>query len=327
MPNPVISRLYAWYSDLVLGQEIQDVTVLVQQLADELYATYEPTAGPHPDFWQRLNGWLNPSLTDDEQKTLYQMIPRLFYVGPKEFESLYRVAFNGPVARWMIDQLRLEFTRRGTEQALKAAVDSTWFCPITDSMRINAFYHVNRITGRDLRTDWRSLARLKQPAEVEKYIGDEGIGRVVLLEDFVGSGSQIAEAVDLAGALGALPVLVVPLLICPDGMVRAHRWEAAYGNVQFAPVMRIASSDFISRNPSAAEDHLTTKLREIIISTFAKLLVGLTPEQTAKLYGPFGFAETGSLTVLHTNCPDNTLPLIHQDSAEWTALFPRASRL
>jgi len=329
MGNHVFERIYDWYSDSRDGQQIQDVAVLVQQLADELYASYEPTKGPHPNFWQRLDEWLNTRLSDDEQKLLFRLIPHIFFVGPAELDSLYRVAFNGPIARWIIDQTRVMFNEQDIENTLKEAVRTTWFCPITDSFRINAFYHINNISGRDLRSDWRTLAHFNSTKEVVDFLQDERIERIVLLEDFVGSGSQIYDAVVFASALPTkTPVLVVPLVICPDGIILGKVLEKKFANLTFVPVLPVDETDCIFEGPVTGEPTLYAKLRQVIKDTFPLLLEGLTQDELDKLaHGPFGFAKTGSLIVLWTNCPDNTLPLIHQKSEKWAPLFPRASRL
>src|ERR1022692_2089846 len=76
MPNTVLDRIHSWYSDLRDGQEIEQVSVLVQQLAEELYSKYEPTGfGPHPDFWNRLDKWLNTNLSTEDQKLLFRLVP------------------------------------------------------------------------------------------------------------------------------------------------------------------------------------------------------------------------------------------------------------
>jgi len=41
---------------------------------------------------------------------------------------------------------------------------------------------------------------------------------------------------------------------------------------------------------------------------------------------PFGFKGTGALVVMYSNCPNNSLPVLHNESEEWSALFPRIPR-
>jgi hypothetical protein len=203
----------------------------------------------------------------------------------------------------------------------------TWFCPLTDSMRINAFYHLNHISGCNHRPDWLSLAVLADPVKVDAFLRGKKIERIVLLEDFVGNGSQIEPAVAFAGSLvSRLPTLVLPLVICPAGVESARRWESTYTNIRVRPVLELRRIDFLTRTPQPNEPTDHTDFRLLAIDSFPKLLGGQTAAE-AKIYGPFGFDDTGGLVVLATNCPDNTLPLVHHASDTWKALFPRASRI
>jgi hypothetical protein len=276
-----------------------------------------------------LDKWLNKRLSSDEQKLLFRLVPNIFFVGPSEMDSLYRVAYNGPIARWLVDELGLRFGEPEPETILSEGVNNTWFCPITDSFRINAFYHINNVSGRDLRSDWRTLAHFNRQAELLEYLNDEAIERIVLLEDFVGSGSQIHDAVRFACSLPTKPpVLVVPLIACPDGIALGKKLEGEFAHLTFEPVLNIHPDDCILEAPRPSEPLLYSQLRQIIKDTFPLVLDGLTGSERVKLAsGPFGFAETGSLVVLWTNCPDNSLPLLHQKSNSWEPLFPRASRL
>jgi hypothetical protein len=52
-----------------------------------------------------------------------------------------------------------------------------------------------------------------------------------------------------------------------------------------------------------------------------------SPGGGAPLYGAFGFRDTGSLVVMFSNTPANTLPVIQHESATWTPLFPRTARV
>jgi hypothetical protein len=328
MANQVFQRIRRWYSDLDDGQEIQDVNVLVMQLAEELFRTYEPTQGAHPSFWERLDQWINHNLNEEQQKLLFRMIPYIFYVGPQEIDSLHRVAFNGAVGRWLIDDVGLRFDETDIERKLRDAVGETWFCPITDSFRINAFYHLNNIAGRDLRPDWRSLTHFTKPQEVLDFVQKQGIKRIVLLEDFVGSGSQISDAVVFAASLSStLPILVVPLIICEAGIQFGTRIEQSFPHVRFIPVLPVLNHDCLQETPFPGEPPLYAAFRAVVRDSFSRVSDGLSPVDTTKVSGPFGFANTGSMVVLWTNCPDNTLPLIHQKSRGWDPLFPRASRL
>jgi hypothetical protein len=320
-------KLQNWIMSLPHGPTFQSINQHVEHLAEQLYCHYEPTKGPYPDFWQRFDEWLNNGDDETKQQTLFRLMPYIFFVGSEELHNLYRVAFNRNVTSWLIDELSLKLDDPELMSNVSDSLAGTWFCPLTDSMRINAFYHLNHISGRNHRPDWLSLAALADPGKVDRFLADRNIARVVLLEDFVGSGSQIEPAVTFAGKLASqLPTLVVPLIICPSGVNAAKTWEARFKNIKISPVLELRSADFLASTSQPGEPSDYSAFRQLALDSFIKLLGGESVKE-AKIYGPFGFDDSGGLVVLATNCPDNTLPLIHHNSRTWKPLFPRASRI
>ncbi len=317
-------RLRRWMMSLPDGPAIQDVNEQVEHLAEELYSEYEPTKGPNPDFWKRLEAWLD-NLSEPDQKILFKSLRHLFFIGDRELNNLYRVAFNETVPMWLMDLLGLDLDSPDLDVKLQEALDATWFCPLTDSMRINAFYHLNHISGFNHRPDWTSLATLGSPTQIEAYMSKYRIERIVLLEDFVGSGSQVGHAIEFAAALpSARQVLAIPLVMCPIGTADMEARMRTYANLQVRPVLNLHRFDFVSATPVTDEPALYSELRSVADTAYIEIEKSAPAHQ---LQGPLGFRDTGGLVVLSTNCPDNTLPFIHFQCATWKALFPRASRL
>ena len=258
-------------------------------------------------------------MTRDQQKAMFRLLRHLFFVGREQFESLCRAAFNDPITRWVIDLEAFDIIALDMTTRLKTAMTQTWFCPITDSMQINAFLKLNSLGGHSHRPDWRSLEELGDPAKIREYVTSENIRRLVLLEDFVGSGIQMTSSVSWAAeTLPDTPILVIPLVCCPAGSDAGHSLAKRYPNLQFAPVLTLSSHLFLLREPQAEEPAEFERVREL-------------SEQLAHRFGrmfdlPFGFGDTGALVVLYSNCPDNTLPIIHDQGLEWEALFPRIAR-
>jgi hypothetical protein len=313
-----------------LGEIIEEVNTNLHQLADKLYVDYEPTRGAHPDFWRRLERWLDNVDDAGSQQVLFRLLPHLFFIGPREFDSLYRTAFNHQIATWLIDQLDLKLDDPQAGESLQRAIEATWFCPITDSMRINKFYHLNRIEGMDHRPDWRSLDRFGDKDKMSDYIKLHGIKRIVLLEDFVGNGSQIRKAVECAAQLSPeLPVLVVPLVICPSADALITELQGKYCQLTFAPCLRLPEMEFLTATPTPGESILYPAVRIIAEGVADSMKIGLSVNRLAqaKKFIPYGWHGTGALVVLYTNCPNNTLPIIFHESQNWSALFPRASRV
>ncbi len=178
-------KINSWQLGASDGDLFQQISERLYALADAIYCTYEPTIGPFPEYWHRLEEWIENVETEEDQKLLFRLAAEVFFIGAKELDNLYRVAFNANVTQWLIDQLDFELDEPELHSKVGQALERTWFCPVTDSMRINIFYHLNHIAGRDYRPDWRSLVEFGDPVKLRAFLCDE-IDRLVLLEDFVG---------------------------------------------------------------------------------------------------------------------------------------------
>jgi len=339
MSHTVAERIRRWsreYTPSDLADDSNNPQFLriesqIDYLCGRLYSEYEVTKyPPFTDFPYRLRDWLDSAPDEDDQKVLFQMVPKIFFIGSHEYASLYRAAFNGPIARWLIDQVGLNIDDETIQAKIRNEIKSTWFCAITDSMQIARFYHINNIEGTDLRPDWRVLNTLSTKYQITDFMNKEKLKRIVLLEDFVGSGSQMSSAVNFAATLpNDCPILLCPLIICPSGFNKGVQLENNYpGKVTFDPALVLDSTAILHKTPQQNEDPLNNKFREIVVRLYGRV------EGTSSgiLYGPYGFSEHvengGLLVVLYTNCPDNTLPIIHHKSdTPWHPLFPRSSRL
>jgi hypothetical protein len=310
----------------------------ITNLEKWLYHTYEPDKFGDGDFEQRLERWINNVASDEERRTLFKLIAEIFYVGPVEFEELYRCAYQGAIARWLIDLEAIDISSVDSQSRLVEAASKTWFCPVSDSFRINAFFHINNLAaGASLRPDWRSLFELGDPTKIANYVKGSGITRLVLLEDFVGGGSQAIDAVEFATTIPGLQVLFVPLIICPDGVSRMRTTEAkiCHGRpsaFRYEAVMELPSTAFLTPNqsPFINDVAFTDAVRKLLNDTYPQVGGGV-PSGSFKPYHPYGYPHhkpTGGMVVMYSNTPDNTLPIIHwrPKSKTWSPLFPRHSR-
>ncbi len=303
------------------------INVQIRYLSEKLFEDYEPTKGACPDFLERLVTWLGNTNNEEDKKLLFQIIPYIFFVGREEFETLYRVAFNGPIARWFIEELAMPLNEREAGNVLKGVVDHTWFCPITDSLHISSFCHINRITGVTYRPDWFSLSKFGDTAQLEAFMREKNIQRIVLLEDFVGSGTQVSKVVKfVAEKFGNIRILYLPLIIAPKGHKTGIELETQYSNVSFSSVISLNEAAFVIEIPSPFEPVLFSKIREFCTRIYPRVS-GATWPHDGKPFGPFGYNGTGGLIVMYSNCPDNTLPIIHYESSTWKPLFPRSTRV
>ena len=286
----------------------------------KLYDDYEPSQFTR--FLDRLYLWLTNVEDDIDRKVLFQLLSRLFFVGRREFEALCRAAYHGDISRWTIDHVGIDITSPDAVDHLEKENATTWFCPITDSMRINAFLKVNSLAGHKFQPDWASLAKFGDAKKIREYVNSNGIKRLVLLEDFVGTGTQMRSAVRYAAQnLYELPVLCCPLILCPRGMDVAIELEEVHQNLSIRPVLTLPESSFVKPAPQPDEEAIYALVRNLTLKVASRFSDECQGDEA------FGFNETGALVVMYSNCPNNTLPIVHNNNSEaWRPLFPRLKR-
>lgn len=330
MPDRLSDRINAWISDTdVDSSEILTSYQQLEFLADELYDTYLPTQDPvWPKFRDRLCNWLD-QVGNNDQLTLFSLVLHVFFVKEDHLRALSRAAYRGPVFHWLVEQAGLQFDDANLQVRLADEIRRTWFCGITDSMDTRAFQITNNITvlGQGLRPNWQDLNSLGNLSSVETYMTDNGLTRLVLLEDFVGSGSQMRTALEAHSQLNSdVPLLLAPLIACPAASQYARSVAVANPSVSYSPVLELPEHTFLKPDEHADEPRAFASLRDLLI----RLASQVQGDNGNHWYGPFGFpmdAPTGGLVVLYSNCPDNTLPAVHYQSTSWRPLFPRNSRL
>jgi len=301
------------------GNSFIGINSYMRYLSKNLFYDYEPTLGAYPEFEARLNEWLNNIESEEDQKKLVRLIPHLFYIGREELNSLHKTAFESIVCHWLFDQKVSSIDKIDFSAELKEMIDSTWFCPITDSFRINQFYHVNNISSiHEFRPDWRSLKKFGSDERVQDYIQKNNVKQIVLLEDFVGTGTQVFHPIKYCVETFKLKVLFVPLVICNPGCEKLK--EINNDNFAFKPVIHIPKEFLVNKL-----GHTNTSLSEFITLSekLYETVMGTNDKSKVK---QFGYRDTGSLTVMFSNTPNNSLPLIHVESNSWKPLFKRHSR-
>ncbi len=267
------------------------------------------------------------------RKTLFELIPRVYFIGRSEYMSLYQTVFNGAIARWLIDIDNIDICANTAKDQLQKSLASTWVCGITDSMDISGFYHINQLEGKPYRPDWNSLVKFSNKPQILKTMKKQypQLNRIVLLEDFVGTGSQMERIVSYAATLShsaPVPIMLCPLIICRSGYERSLELEKTYSNLTFEPTLVLDDSVLLTINAGNNEDDYLRRLRTVVFDTYDRV----KGSNSKNMYGPFGYGSNieggGLLLVLFSNCPDNTIPLIHHESdSPWSALFPRSSRI
>ncbi len=318
------------------------------------WAEYLPAQHPehHGQFMTRLAEWIGNVDADEDRQLLLEYALHMAYFSHADICSLYRTAFSGPITRWVIEQEKLSLDDADFQVRLDEELrHRTWYCPVTDSMDINEFYHANHVVGVSHRPGFALLKMLDEPTSDEAsdtatrlmmnltaYINNPNphassppFKRLVLLEDFVGSGTQAAGALRWAAKNLDLPVLFVPLVVCAPGKSEITKIAIEYAEkVRINPLLTLAERDLLGpmRNgivgmPNAA------RLEILAQNTFERVAGAPHTDENIAPYTAFGFRQTGSSFVSYSNTPNNTLPLIHHKptTGGWQPLFPRSARI
>lgn len=309
---------------------IEDLKRDVEFLESELYHEYSVTAhGPHGSFGYRLARWIANVTSEDDQRILYSILRHLFFIGTKEQEAAYRTAFSKHVLQWLISVHNIDAFAVDAMHRVEEQLRQTRYTEVTDSFGIRSFCLLNGIQGENIRYRWEGnvedwdAGSFRSNVLRQNVQGEVAKINLVLFEDFVGSGSQMAEAVKLACSLGPdVNVLLCPLYICPVGARYAHYLANKLGNLTFSPVLAFEKRFFLLPSASADEPADFGRIRELLLRVH-HMIAG--PQQE---FGPFGYRKTGGLIVPASNCPDNTIPAIHrQKENSWEPLFLRTARI
>lgn len=315
-----------------LSDDFSKIRSLTDFLEQVLYAKYEPAeVGNHGEFGVRLAEWIGSAESEADRRALYLLLGRLVFLSRDQMKAGYRTAYSRNIASWLMDVEGLPFFGADTEARLNAAVEKTAFTEVTDSFNLGDFLRWNNIAGHGLRFTWEQHLSTWNPRafmrDVMQHFGTRTPRRhLVLLEDFVGSGNQMAKAVKLAcGLTNVERVLLCPIVICPDGGDCARKLEKKYAKLDYSPVMELPEEAFISEDatPDEHEHHALIRRTLLSVHTLVKGTPGSWPQETSA----FGYEETGAIFCKFDNCPDNSVPVLHHRSdLEWLPLFQRTAR-
>lgn len=298
---------------------------LYETLAMQLFQQFEPTKKisnrVSRDFMVRLNDWLELFADNEDQWTAFKSVEYIFFAGHQEFEELYRCALENTIKPWLVDIANIDIFAADSNTQLSAELHATWPCPVTDSLRINGFLHVTGLKGQSLRPDWISMKAFASPDKIKEYQIKEGIKYLVLIEDFVGSGGQIAKAVNYAATVFDGPIIIIPLIICAPGDRKLKEVLAKLkrSDIHYSPVTVLGDECLISDKPNVGEPKFFTQLRNALKYGYERMQSKLDGEE-------YGWKKTGSLVVMYSNCPNNTPPIFHHQTSTWKPLFPRSDR-
>jgi hypothetical protein len=335
--SDILDKVTQWQKDSASDRiDYNDMHKFIRFRSEKSFETFLPASGPEKRFETRLINWLNNLDNVSQQSLLFRLVPDIYFFNEDEFNSLCRAAYNDIILNWLIDihSDTLNILDENLQDKLKEEITHTWFCSVTDSMNIANFCHINKIHGNSHRPNWRDFSWFADMDKVKNYIKEFNIRQIVLLEDFIGSGDQFVkkEPKNCSTILDCInyiqneyKFLIVPLVICPKGQYNITNNIKELKNVKLNPVVVLSDECFINADVIVRMQTSDENKKKYYQDLYNLLQV---IHKNVKFNGgPFGYKQTGSLVVLYTNCPNNTIPLIHEDKEnKWRSLFPRVDR-
>ncbi len=319
----LIGEINKWDSNLELpfyNYNFNSIHDILKYKEKNFFRQFSPTAGPaHPGFWDRLESWLENVDDEKDRKALFEFTLNIHFITSDDFKQLFLSAFSGPIKRWIIDLHDIAFDQQLKVNLNLQLYEHTWYGSVTD-MNIGDFYRINSISGADVRPDFNTLIKLGDSKKIDKYISDNNIVQIVSVEDFIGSGSQFIKILRRAPKCFVnIPILFVPLLICSNGLNEISNFLGNRRNWSVEPIIVIDDDDRLTTGTDLSGKPLESRIISIA-QEFSHRTKGAVVEEWV-----YGHENTGTLIVLHSNTPDNTLPFIWYTN-NWNALFPRSPR-
>lgn len=319
----VLELVSEWTSASVNSSNSFSITRdLIEFLDQQLYSQFQPDANK-PLFMNRLASWLANVDSTEERQCLFNFVPWLLFVGLQELESMYVAAFQGPIARWIINESRIDITLPDFQQRFRSAVNRTFFGSIA-GMDLGAFLRINGIQGQSIRPDFRQLSRI---GNRESLLVETGIyDRVVAVEDVVGTGTQLLDSVPSLAWLSPKPVLFCPFIMATNARELYQQSilpDQNNSHMSLSPLFVVPANATMPEFLPQDHPELLRRIHQIAVKYNDKVC-GSNPD--GQHYGPFGYGRIGSLVVTYLNCPDNVPPFVHYSSETWNPLFPRNSR-
>jgi len=305
----------------------------IECYAEKLMDKYDPVS--LWDFQLYLIKWLDNVETIDEKFLLLNSLYFFTFFNREQCNTLYLEALRGPILKWLIDIKNLNILDKNIDDILSEKIEPTFVSTVTDSTNISTIRHIWDLPINQTYT-WHSFIDSDDNEEeknnkinfCKKYLNDWKYEQIVVLEDFVGSGTQSIKVIDFLGNFTEWKILFIPLVICPQGDIAISEQLRVnnYNHISYEPISKLPWELILAdeRLPESNRwPDLLFELKEYAKNNYTKVIG--KDNSDSRWY--LGFKNIGALFAKYTNCPDCTLPLYYEkENINWKPLFPRSAR-
>ena len=316
----------------------------------------------NPFFIERLRYWLDQFSAED-QRAAFLLASQILFITRQQFEGLQRHLFEREI-RWILHreaclrsgQSELDFANAAT--GIQEEMDRTLFISNSDSSRINGFVHINHkyfqnhgnrnLTGEPA-SFWtyparRSfMSRGKNQAvvdacrtfETEVLCKDShlvGKNRLVILEDFSGTGSDLKDTLDHLdeSELDVDHIVLAPVIATEYALDKLRKECKKLTKRRYEVACSLCIpyrwQCFLGPKSSYLDQGLPMKNLSRSIKYICDRQFRANFQSATKIQHRYGLGGLALAVVLYSNCPDNSLPILWSDVPGWRPLFRRVSR-
>lgn len=246
----------------------------------------------HPVPEERIQEWIN-QFGENNVELAEKLVINVNFVSNDRIACCFRDGLAS-LQGWHIDEGSREGKWRFAAFSASAGESG-------DAM-IHRFRHANNLASRR-----HNSLFIHRSDILRESLGPED--SIVLIDDFIGSGSQASSSWDsIFGELLAEVGRVYLLVVCA-----ANNGASVVGE---NTGMEVVASHFLQDSDNVFSDackYLSSEQR----STLLEICTGICPKS------PRGFGDCGLLLVFAHSCPNNSIPVLHYNVKNWEPLFRR----
>lgn len=270
-----------------------------------------------PFSYEQFAAWLSNFDCKKEEYLALQILDNLIVRSNSMAKASYARLLHSTIRQFLIENSLIEV---GTIQKWKSHLvngtlaQSLRFCPVKlDNDQGESGSVIYRMLSEELDTDRYSYAKATKPPKV-----------VVLIDDFIGSGSQFddfANQIGLEDLMQQSTVLYCPLIGFELGIKKIQK---KYSQLQIHPAELIYEADgfFYGNDKELFKNDLQNTVADVK-QAFANMHVKYAP----KMDNWFGYEEAGLPLAFEWGCPNQTPPLLYMYKSKyvqsWQQLFGR----
>jgi len=281
-----------------------EITALVQRWS--LYRGHQITP-------EHVRGWLSQRNSFREQRILFKLLQNVKFLGEEEVREKLRLAHS------IVKKYATAFTPETRVHRRWDIIVTYVDGPGKSGSRYADTYAEENLLSTSCIMESANFAQLACEFEERRKING-----VVVIDDVAATGKSLGENIGRFIEANAtflrernITLVVVTLIATREADVHLReKLKHTNVDIDFRTTEILQDKHFAFRDGNGiwSDREEADRARELV----REIGRGLDTEQ------PLGFGDLGLLLVFYNNCPNNSLPILHQKGKSWHPIFPRA---